>query len=262
MENNELMSELADSYFRSQTPAIKVLYLDIRCLQDFNMGALLNLINSEKEYQYVLDNIETYNKRNNLNIMEYFPKLDITEDQIKNYINNEENHRHLLLSSPMTDYYKYFSTFISAIDFNNKHSPDHVTPHIYIGSPIIKLSFEEKQRLMFPIKQFALDYFITITDCGVEDYDDLILKSIDHYTVLDFNDLMTNKRLGALMHNGEIVVNKSVHAYPIITTKDSDLTDEQLLENTEIVYKYVCDFKYVTMALSVNRAKQEDLNNE
>ena len=73
---------------------------------------------------------------------------------------------------------------------------------------------------------------------------------------------MLNKRLGELMHNGEIVVNKSVHAYPIITTKNSELTDEQLLENTETVYKYVCDFKYVTMALSVDNAKHEEVNNE
>jgi len=250
--NDDVLSELANNYFTSIMPVINTVYIEMDCLQDYNLGALLSIIDTEEQYIYILKQISKYSKRNNFNIMEYFPELDYTESDIAKFIANPDNHLILSRISPMTNYYKHFTKFIRCIESQNNKTNGTNKPTLTIGCNRVILNDSVKYNITIPITTLLPNWNISIRDTDCTTYSEVFLSSIDHFTVMNICDMMQDTRLGKLMTSGKMLLGKSVHMFPLITNAVDGLTDKQLLENSEIYYSQICDLSYVDMGVSIS----------
>jgi hypothetical protein len=247
------LSKLSTDYFVGQFPPVNHLYVDMRCFQDFNLGAVLCHVKDAKQYSYVLSQLETYNTRFKDATAEYFPELGLTDKQLQAFISDPTNHAVLERVSPMTDYYKGFRNFAVAVDNNNNMSPEGTTPTLFIGIHQIKYSQPAKEHLKNALRKIAPKWIVVLTDTGLEAYGDEILSTLDHISVANSGDMMRNERLGRLMERNEFLLMKSVHGFPFIEDipgEEEVVPPEQILDNHEKVFSVFCDFKFVTMRVS------------
>lgn len=99
---------------------IKNVYIDLRYMQDFYLGAILALCKSKTEIQYVIDNINHYNGRYTENVVEtIFSKLQLTETEVQAYIHDPKNHSFLFKTSPITDFCKSLKSVNESIEAQN-----------------------------------------------------------------------------------------------------------------------------------------------
>jgi len=246
---SEDISKLNKEFFDAKTKAIGVLYVDMDCFQNFKIGALLCLLQTEDEYKYMLSRLGVYNDRVDTETMKYFPDLKITEEDLNGYIACNDNHRKLVRVSPMTDYYRHFNMFGDAVEENNKFSTSHITPHLYIGCRHVKYDTEAKAMLAKRIQYYYPNWVITITDCDLWSYGKEIICAADHFSIYDMGRLFREKPTSDLITNGSMLMYKSLHAYPIYDEQELEEgeTIQQLYESTELTFSLFCDFKYVDM---------------
>lgn len=99
---------------------IENVYIDLRYIQDFYLGAILALCKSKDEIQYVIDNIDYYNSRYTEDVVEtVFSKLHLTEVEVQAYIHDPKNHSFLFKTSPVTDFCKMLKDINEDIEAQN-----------------------------------------------------------------------------------------------------------------------------------------------
>lgn len=103
---------------QKENKPIRAIYIDLACLRDYKLGALLKLVDSIG-YQYIVSRLPIYNDRLDEDILSYFPDVDVTQEQLDNFINDPYNLNYLLLGSPTTDMY---ITLVALFDMVLKHN--------------------------------------------------------------------------------------------------------------------------------------------
>ena len=254
------LQSIAGAAMEDIVAPVGVLYVDLDCFFDFRIGALLSLISSKEEYDYLLANLSNYNDRREDKVMKYFPKLKFTDEDIYAFMQDTDNHAKLERISPPTDYYKYFFKFGDAVLGNNRMGSDaNVVPQLFIGSGDVKLSLEGKDKLIACLKKELSYWNITITDPQIYDYGEEIVTTLDHMSIYKLGKFMEHGRFQPLLEAGTLLVHKSLHTFPFIEEVqdvkpgDEKLTDDQILQNTEIVFNAFCDFKFVIMDITYEK---------
>lgn len=99
---------------------IENIYIDLRYMQDFYLGAILALCKSKDEIQYVIDSIDCYNGRFTEDVVEtVFSKLNLTEAEVQSYIHDPKNHSFLFKTSPVTNFCKILKDINEDIEIQN-----------------------------------------------------------------------------------------------------------------------------------------------
>ena len=108
-ENNEeskFVSDISKAIYNETTKPIDKIYIDLPYLQDIYLGGLL-LANMNKDaFDYVLSKLDNYKQRFKISHAEYFPNLNMTEESLITYIQN--NLKTCIITSPITTLYFYF----------------------------------------------------------------------------------------------------------------------------------------------------------
>lgn len=112
--------DFTNAFNKFYTTPIKRIYIDLPYIQDIYLGALLQLIKTEEEYNYIIKNIGSYNHRLTNDILTYFPKLTISKEQIDSYISNKDNLFKLLAVSPYTNMFQNLKLLHENISRMNK----------------------------------------------------------------------------------------------------------------------------------------------
>ena len=141
-----------------KTP-IKRIYIDLPYIQDIYLGALLQLIKTEEEYNYIIKNIGNYNHRLKEDILFYFPKLNITRDMLNEYISNKDNTLKLLAVSPYTNMFQNLKTLHANITGMNK-----IVSDIKVQSPITYIVNTYPLILPIELKRFLKSRFSYISE--------------------------------------------------------------------------------------------------
>lgn len=138
---------------------IKNVYIDLRYMQDFYLGAILALCKSKDEIQYVIDNIDYYNNRYIEDVVEtVFPKLHLTETEVQEYIHDPKNHSFLFRTAPVTDFCRMLKDINVDIETQNiaASSNDTNVVCIYnINTYPLTLSYRDKKQLKEKLQWFT-----------------------------------------------------------------------------------------------------------
>jgi len=115
--NGMLMSDI--------TKPVKTVYIDLQYLQDLYLGTMVLLtstINPDKEkFNHIVSNISKYNSRVVYDHAGCFPDLHLTDESLREYMNDPQYRNVILCSSPATTLTLEFSKIHNFIRTRNVH---------------------------------------------------------------------------------------------------------------------------------------------
>lgn len=248
----KVQEEIRKAYFESDFTPMYHIYADLEALQDFRLGALLNMITTEPEYDYIIHQLPKYIGRFDDHTMKYFPVIeDITDKDITKFIKDSNNHSLLTRISPMTSAFDLLPEFITQMHMcNHRCSEEKKRINLTIGTSSVIYTQSEKQNLIKLLTSMDGFLDVTIINRPFTKLEEETMFSFNVYLWYDIANYMRHPKVLQAMGEDNVFFNKKVFALPILeNTPMEGQTVEDLLVNTKVVLDVCCDFEYVERGL-------------
>lgn len=184
-----------DKIFKELEKTIDSIYVDIEFLQDFRLGALLQLIQTQKEYDYIYSRITDYSSSLDDDTMKHFPELKITEAQIDEYIKNPENWFQLALESPFYINLTEFFNLLSLISQQNMIKKKTNNVEIFVGASMLR--YPDMAKISF-VKLFEKSFdnlTFHFLPASLYEFQERTIDSYDIYLVRSPSKFLNHKDL-------------------------------------------------------------------
>ena len=226
------------AYSEQISKQIEYIYIDLTYLQDIYLGGILNLTEEKDVYSYILKQLKKYNLRIDNNYASYFPELNLTNEEIINYVSDKNNSKLLMIASPATDMYKYLGILHKKTLENNKCK-------IGIKNTIRKLTYIintyplilDNESMKFLKKRFILSLHDPIINFGIisKPCNSLSIdtyKKFDKLYISDMSSFSDEESTGyqALYKSG-ILFNSTIYTEPKITNPEVLKSLKEMDEN-------------------------------
>lgn len=242
----------SENVMREEAPPLNNIFIDFDCFQDFNLGTILSMIDTQVEFDYIQSKLPEYCGRYDNKIAKYFPALDITEEQVKEKQQDENEQRYIAALSPMTEFFYQFAYESSELVQRRQPYSFSKDLGIYLLfkriPPDVVLQKKWKIWAQDLFEQCSV-YFVfgNIQDRGNEFY-----GTMDYVVVEDIEKLITIPSVDkAMMVNGDYI-DKQIRAPYIVNEDliDPETTDYgELITNTEKILRAVSDFQFISRKL-------------
>lgn len=250
-ENNKKLmdktNELASEMFKEIFKPVRCVYVDLECFQDYDLGALLNLIGNEKEYRHILENIDTFSERLDKQVIKYFPELKYSDEDIKNFISNKKNWDVLSLSSPMTSIYNSFPGTIAQINIHNKQCEQRVDGVKFIlNNNRFPLHWKMQESIQKGISTLLPSSIIEFTNEELETKNKEFLKYVDIYFLNDIIKFCQHENTSKFLISDGMFREKRIFATPAADREfKSDKELNTVMNATQTMLDVFCEFSFV-----------------
>jgi hypothetical protein len=246
------LEQLKKEYCEAAFVPLHTLYVDLEMLQDFRIGALLSLITTEPEYQYILHRLPSYGGRYDNNTMKHFPVItDITDSDIDNRLADVNYHSRLARTSPMTLAFDILKELIAYMHCSNRRcerEKDRLT--ITIGTNSVIYDQAAKKIFIDTLTKHDKYLDVTFLNRPLWKIEPELIFKFDIYMFYNLATFMQQKAICESVCEKTALLRKRVYAYPILEKEPTaELTAEEMLHNTKLVMDVVCDFVYVDRGL-------------
>lgn len=226
----------------------KKIYLDMQLLKDYFLGNVLDMIDTEEEYDYILSRLKSYIVRYVDDVEYIFPKLNITNTRFNNNL-NKINHNKLFQISPGTTFLKEFIDFMASVNNKAAVKKDRSIPEVVINTYPLKLhpkitntiakefsnAFASHIKIIsLPLINMDVDEFKTHEALFVYDFKTLVENPIykKHFADLEFDETW-------------IYAPKQVRDLDTLNSYETVLSLEEDFIITEHYLKLMCIFEYL-----------------
>lgn len=256
IQKNVIFSTISkgqEKIFNEISKSITSIYMDIEFVQDFRLGALLQLISSQEEYNYIYSKIEDYSTSMDDNTMKHFPLLKITNEQIDAYLKDPEHWFQISLESPFYVNLTEFTNLLALIVQQNIASKEKKSIEIFIGSSTMK--YPKMSQVSFVnlfIKVFDNLLFHFLPD-SLYEFQDRPIDSYDIYLVRSPSKFLGHPSLVKRFSDMELTDRIVVGMIEMKAT-DEDLkafssTKEQSIESTVEAANIFTHFAFTSRAI-------------
>lgn len=251
-EGLKIMEEL------NKTP--DVVYMDLKILKDFYFPLMLMNVKDEKSYQYIIENINKYNKRLIDDPRVFFSELDLDFD-FDEALAKVKNHDHLFTVSPNTNYIFILREFARSLVMQRGMTRNSVPTKVYINTAPLKLS----KRVMLSLAELltiTTNLEVIVGHYDITNLPSKIIDEVDVMYIYYFKDFIENEKYKEAFQN-EAFTNTYIfapkHYY------DKDLPKKYKKENgldidfdsTEYLLQYLTMFQYMPNPI-LNLRENED----
>lgn len=252
-EIDRILSNHAEEYFKAKFRPIADVYMDLEVLQDFRLFALLALINTKAEYDYIRYRLKEYSKRMTYDVMKYFPSIKgITDADLDAYIADKSHHRSIALASPTTKFYSGIPNMITHINESNSRCPQSVGQvvfHIGTNSVILDQDLKDNIRRQFQLVDKNLG--VTIYNRPLAEFEPELVATMDMVIIENLKQFTHNPITRKYLSDG-VFFNKQLLAYPYLETEPiKGETEAHLLNNTKVLLEVYCDFDYIERTITI-----------
>ena len=213
-----------DREFEDMLEPIKRIYIDIEFLQDFRLGALIKLITTDVEYQYIREKLPIYSMSHGEPITSFFPELGFTEEQVKEYMQDKRHWEELAMDSPFYENVESICVFITQYLKHNQRVNYHEPIDVYIGCTDLLYCVAARRRLAIILMDFLDSVNLTFIPTSLYEFDEVDIDDYDVYMVASSNKLINYPSLIKKFEKMEMA-NKT-----IIGLEELDTTPEELKE--------------------------------
>lgn len=250
-EASSLFAEMTEDHFKEKFSPISHMYADMETLQDFRLGALICLISTSTEYEYIKHIISDpdggYQMRLDDLTMKYFPAItDITEDQLSQFIEDSRNHPALVKVSPMTLLYLELNDILRYITDHNTRCEDsdgNITLHI--GTNGVTYTEDNMFDLITSIMASNPNFNVTIYNKPLYAIGRDI-SSYDYILLYDIKGFMAHPYYSSVFDGGLTAFNSTILGFPLLEKEETDQeTIKELLANTELIFSIYTTFHYI-----------------
>lgn len=215
---------------------VRLVYIDHEFLQDFRLGALIGLIKTQVEYDYIRSRIVFYNENKGDPITGYFPKLGFKEEDVDAYIKNPENWDVLCERSPFYTTSEKAAQFLLEASNHNLLIRSDVELEVYIGSNNLIYPVHARQRLAALFSTILDNVTINFITGSLYGFDEIPIENYDIYMVEKPSVFINHPKLMKKFEQMEMT-GKSVLGLVEVTTSEEELnasstTVDEALEAT------------------------------
>lgn len=147
---DDMCKTISEEFFKQQHKPLLNIYVEMEAMFDYKLSALLKMIRTEKEFEYIKSKLPLYRTYKGQKITRCFPALKFTEDDLNNFIKDPKNHLYLSVGSLITNVSNLIPAQVSFFNMINKNSPmyNHEPITIYFNNNLFPLAKESKRLLL------------------------------------------------------------------------------------------------------------------
>lgn len=213
--------------FEDMNMPIKRVYIDIEFLQDFRLGALIKLITTDVEYQYILEKLPVYSVSHGEPITRFFPDLGFTEEQVKEYMKDESHWETLAMDSPFYENVESICVFISEYTKHNVRVGYSKPIDVYIGCTDLLYCVEARRRLAVILMDFLDMVNLVFIPTSLYEFEEVAIEDYDVYMVASANKLINYEPLVKKFEKMEMA-NKTIIGLEELDTTEEELKDANM----------------------------------
>ena len=120
-------------FYENFDKPVSSIYVDMDFFQDYKLGALMNMLTTDVEYEYIKSQIDAYNQSDNENVTEMFPALGFTEEQVEAFVKDPANTDLLVLESPFYTTMYQFIIFMENVFQSNLIKKFTESTELFVG---------------------------------------------------------------------------------------------------------------------------------
>ena len=210
--------------FEDMMTPIKRVYIDIEFLQDFRLGALIKLIKTDVEYQYIREKIPIYSASHGEPVTKFFPDLGFKEEQIDEYMKDESHWEGLAMDSPFYENVKAICVFIGEYLKHNVRVGYNKPIDVYIGCTDLLYCIQARRRLAVILMDLLDSVNLVFIPTSLYEFEEVAIDDYDVYMVASPNKLINNEKLVKKFEKMEMS-NKTVIGLLELDTTEEELKD-------------------------------------
>ena len=111
----DIATQFSTKLYELECPPTVRINIDYACVQDYRLGALLSMIKTEEEYNYILTQLKRYEQAVDRKVAKYFPKLGISDAQITQVLQYPESWAAAVRAAPMTELFIHLIDIVTAV---------------------------------------------------------------------------------------------------------------------------------------------------
>ncbi len=233
---------LTDSFMSAYFKQISHVYVDLECCFDFKLGALLNLIRTSVEYNYLLHRLPFYERATDLETAKYFPALHFTEEQLLSVLKDPSVAENVILSSPMTEWWSNLGRTIASINTSNQSKNTNNPVTFHFNCLMVEIPEELKQRIIKSIHAIDSSIQVEFSSTDINTRAVAFLTAMDCFVIYDLIHFFAKDSICSKLGEKEMFVTKSISARVQTTYQDNI---EERLQNQLLVMAAVCEFSFI-----------------
>lgn len=255
MENNNL-DMLREAIIKKDNKTISSIYLDIECMLDFKLGALLQMITTDEDYGIIKARLGNYINRFDLEIMKYFPEIKITEEQVLEVIKLPENSEMLIKISPETTVADTVPPFINNLYHALRSSysgTDEI--NVTIGCRYFEIPKSSQEFIRNALSGYAENVNVSFVHGEYGDALAPVLNRFDMFVLYYTQDFLINQLVGDRVVKEAVLMDKVVIANYESKQDLSEMEDEEvelLTKKMVIACNSFTTFSFISCRINLN----------
>lgn len=228
---------------------INNVYVELDALWDYKIGALTGMIDTEAEYQYILHRIQQYNTGNDKRISKMFPVLDISDDDVLEFLKDPEHSNYLCSRSPITSLYTEFPLWLEEIFRHNRRESPNSDVNLYLNCRYFRYPKPYQQQLVKLIQDAFPYTTVTFLHGNVAFAGEEFIKKMQFFILSDLQEFLPEgSTTGKLMEANKMfdVYVKCIRSIsPTVLDRPDCPAQDSLIESTAAFFNMMCNFEYV-----------------
>jgi len=122
---DELLSAISQKFCDLTYPPVVRITIDLACVRDWRLGALLSFIKTDVEYDYIRSRLQVYEQACDRKTPRYFPALQFPDTMVDDRVKTAEGWQKSVDNAPMTELYMRLRLMVeSIVQFNQTRNLD------------------------------------------------------------------------------------------------------------------------------------------
>lgn len=249
--DTRFFKDLLKDFSKAEFREIKNLHIELPCLQDFKLGALLLAIeNGQEDYDHILRCLEMYNHALDGKVVNHFPTINVLEEKINMIIRDPDFSKALSVISPMTTAYHEVINMIHEITMHNTIAGSRKTasPNITFNCEWFDYPQVGRMNILKDLEPIIHQSKINFTHMDLVDAETEYIKKQDIYVLYDLDKFFSETRVFQMLSKGGEFFDKYVYAKMILSEEALKLDEIQLDESvsqTTMALSLLCNFNFI-----------------
>lgn len=244
--------QIGTEIIESMQHPVKTIYMDSDFLYDYRLGSLLLLIKGEKDYEYVIKQLDAYECNPSLKITDSFPELNLTEEDVDQVEYDLERQTHLNVISPKTGLLEDLNDFLASVNTYNRSQTDTTGVTLIVNCRRHLMPDFVWDQLVDYVN--SADKSITLVKTTFRDWDEVPNEDFNKFDMVFVYDMINFARSQLFRTKAQSMstINKLMFAFPQLE-KERKTPEEakEAFENFENVMNVIFSkFSYIRKTIS------------
>ena len=246
-----VFDNMAQQHFDELFKPVSNVYLDLDMLWDHRIGALVSMVKTSAEYEYILHKLDAYNDNWDKRISTNFPILDISDEMVDNFIQDPDNSKLISFTSPIKTCYANLPLWLDSIFSHNRKQGKVNDVTLYINSQTFCPHKEFQESVVKALQNMFPNLNVGFIATSLDKFHQKIpLTNIQFFIISDFQRFMMPDTVFPNLLMNDMVFSDTY--LKVAKTVDLDILQQEdrpeideLFNRTKLTMDLFCKFEYI-----------------